>query len=109
MTRKALELIRKTFDNNAEFITSMFNDPMLKLKLRIITWDLDDVHQEFVYCQDMHKAGRDHMMEYVAQRSYGRVYMSTVMKIIRRITSPQIWAHLGLTPPGVIPLSSLYC
>ena len=105
MTRKALELIRKSFDNNAEFISSLFSDPAFKLKLRIIINDLEDVYQEYTMCNQMHKEGRDQMMEYVAQRSYGKVYMSTVTKMIRRITSPRIATYLGLTPPGATPLS----
>ena len=48
MSRKALELIRKSFDNNAEFITFLFSDPLLKLKLRVIIFDLEDVYQEYI-------------------------------------------------------------
>lgn len=106
MTRKAIDLIRRSYGNNAEFVTSLFNDPFLKQKLKIIVYDLDDLHMEYALCHEEHSKGQAHMMKWAAERAFGRMYMDTVCKIIQRMTHPELVDVLLLTPPGPRPLSS---
>ena len=42
MTRKALDLLRKSYKDPAEFMCSLFGDPFLKQKLKIIIYDLQE-------------------------------------------------------------------
>ena len=62
MTKKALDLIRQSFKNNAEFITSLFSDEDLKYKLHILIYDLEDLHREYSTCQKEHSKGQASMM-----------------------------------------------
>lgn len=48
VTRKALDALRATFENGAAFLVSLMEDPILRHKIRIVTFDLQDLHQEYI-------------------------------------------------------------
>ena len=48
VTRKALDALRANYDNTAEFLVSLMEDPLLRHKIKIVTYDLQDLHREYI-------------------------------------------------------------
>lgn len=97
-TRKALEILRRTYSNTAEFITALFKEELLKHKLRLVVFDLQDLHAEYIGCQDAHGQGPEFRLRWIAARSFGS-YWSTINAMMSRLTSTEVMKELGLHGP----------
>ena len=63
-----------------------------------------DLHHEYAHCHDAHAQGITHMKTWQAERAFGRGYLNTVEKLMKRVTSPEIIEILELIPAGDSPL-----
>ena len=97
MTRKALELLRSQYKNTAAFVVDLFQDHLLKFKLRLLCYDLQDLHAEYGETLKQQERGQKDMMLFAANRSAGAWY-GTINKMLQRLQSTEIIDELGLHP-----------
>ena len=107
MTRKALDLIRQSYKNSAEFMKSQFGDDDFKYKLHILVHDLQDLHREYSHCQSEHSKGQASMMTWAAERAFGKIYMGTVKRMMERLVHSDLQELVCLMPCGQVPIGSL--
>ncbi|CAE7760134.1 unnamed protein product [Symbiodinium sp. CCMP2456] len=96
-TRKAFNLLRSSYANTADFVTDLFAEQALKLKLRLISFDLEDLHLEYSRSLQQLQRGQEAMMTFQAERSAGS-WFHTINDMLARSMSPLLVATLGMHP-----------
>lgn len=86
-TKRALHVLRESYDNTAAFLVDLYHEHLLQQKLQIISLDLKELHHEFLRCQEANKGGQTTMMEWQAQHSFGG-YMKTCNNMLGSLMEP---------------------
>ena len=98
-TRAAFNALRASYKNTAGFVLDLFQDKKyLQDKLKLIVYDLEDLHAEYSHGLKMHRAGQESMMRFVAERSAGSTWMTTVNKMLTRLVSGSFTEIVDLHP-----------
>ena len=94
-TRAAFSILRSSYDSDADFVHDLFQQPLLQKKLRLITYDLGDLHAEYVTGL---KAGSQHdTMKACAGRS-AYSWFATVQAMAQRLGSTGLVEELQMYP-----------
>ena len=98
-TRAAFNALRASYKNTAGFVLDLFQDKKhLQDKLKLIVYDLEDLHAEYSHGLKMHRAGQRSMMRFVAERSAGSTWMTTVNTMLTRLVSGSFTEIVDLHP-----------
>ncbi len=105
-TRTALNILKNSYKNNAAFILALFEDTHLKQKIRLICFDVEDLHQEYILVHKMHEEKQ--FKRFQSDRSCGKLCLGTASAMMTRLISRSIVSELkiGKDPAGDIAHSS---
>lgn len=107
-TRTALNILKNSYKNNAAFILALFEDTHLKQKIRLICFDVEDLHQEYILVHKMHEEKQ--FKRFQSDRSCGKLCLGTASAMMTRLISRSIVSELkiGKDPAGDSTLIKLH-
>ena len=101
-TRAAFNLLRSSYDSDAAFVHELFGQPLLQQKIRLVCYDLQDLHQE--YATALTQSDQDETMKACAGRASYR-WLGTVRAMLQQLCGKGLVAGLNLFPraPWTLP------
>ena len=95
--KKALDLLRGSYENTAAFASSLFQDSRLQIQARILVDVLQFLHHEYAEDARIHSQGQKAQMEWQGERSLGSFWRSCV-KALDFLQGPALNQRLDLAP-----------
>ena len=94
-TRAAFNLLRSSYNSDADFVRELFQDPLLQQKIRLVCYDLQDMHQEYI--RDLEVLTQEESLHACAGRAT-HAWFGTVQAMLRRLHGDGLVTELNLLP-----------
>lgn len=107
-TRAALNILKSTYANTSDFIVSLFDDTLLKRKLKLFVFDTRSLHHEYAKVHALHKDGL--FIQYQTDRSRAKTYLKTCSEMMEKLTGNDFSTEMriGGDPRGDATLLQLH-
>lgn len=107
-TRAALNILKSTYANTSDFIVSLFDDTLLKRKLKLFVFDTRSLHHEYAKVHALHKDGL--FTQYQTDRSRAKTYLKTCSEMMEKLTGNDFLTEMriGGDPRGDATLLQLH-
>ena len=94
-SRAAFNLLRSSYDSDAQFVHELYTQPNLQQKIRLICYDLHDLHLE--YSHGLRMSTQEETMRACARRA-AYDWFKTIQAMLRRLTSSALVEELNMFP-----------
>ena len=94
-TRAAFNLLRSSYNSDAALVRDLYKEPLLQQKIRLICYDLQDLHHE--YSSGLKKCSQEDTMRACADRA-AYSWFSTVQAMMHRLGGSGLVDELKLFP-----------